>query len=321
MPDAEQQKHYLGSLSRAIAGMIGDKRWNYLIGGRNCSKSFQSQVLLAAFGSFVQGTNMENLLTKDGGGGCQDAAKAQSWIKDFQFKRIIFTSEMPQHGKRIIDGEMIKRICSNGDWMEVRKLYTHETRIRAQPTFFLFGNSTAEISPDDAYLTMQGFKLDLEYHDQFEFDNLRTQGGHPPSNWRPKDPSIDKFIHREDVLDAVTSIIFDAYTSEKQAPPQRVKDDTDSTKGPASVSVEERFAGIIINGEKHDFLSYSDIQKAMKDGGMEPKRHDMIDTLVKREYNIVPQKPSTKNAQGKSVQIRGFKGLKINTHHRFNNPN
>jgi len=319
MPDAEQLKHYLSSLARAIAGRIGDKRWNDLVGGRNCGKSLQTQVLVRAFGSFVQGTNAENLLTKDGGG--QDAAKAQSWIKDFEFKRIAFTNELSQRGKQIMDGEIIKRICSNGDYIEVRQNYQNESRIRVQASFFLYGNSTTEVSPDDALLTMQGFKLDLEYHDQSEIDDKLARGVATPPNWRPKDPSIDKFICREDVMDAVTSIIFEAYTSEKQAPPQRVQDDTNSIKGPASVSVEERFADIIIEGETTDVLSYSDIQKAMKDGGMEPKRHDMIDTLVKRVHDILPQKPSRVNEHGTRVQIRGFKGLKINNPHHFGNPN
>jgi hypothetical protein len=310
MADAEQLEHYLSSLARALAGRIGDKTWNSFVGGRDCGKSLQTKTLM---------NNAENLLTKDGVS--QDAAKAQSWIKDFEYKRIIFTNEMPKDGKQVMDGEKIKRICSAGDHMEVRQNYTNEIRIQAQATFFLFANATTEVSPDDAYTTMQGWKLDLEYHNQSEFDDKSEQGECPPAHWRVKDPSIVAYILRGDVLDAVTSIIFDAYTSEKQAPPQRVKDDTDSIKGPASESVEERFTGIIIKGGTHDFLSYSDIQNAMKDGGMEPKRHDMIDTLVKREYNIVPQRQSKKNELGKSVQIRGFKGLKINTCYTFNNPN
>ena len=321
IPDAEKQKHYLSSLSRAMAGRIGDKRWNNLVGGRNCGKSLQTQVLKRAFGSFVQGTNAENLLMKDGGGQGQDAAKAQSWLRDFEFKRIVFTSEMPQHGKKVIDGEMIKRICSNGDWIETRKNHKDEIQIRAQPSFFMFGNFGIHVSPDDAYLTMQGFKLDLEYHDQSEFDDKKEEGVEPPPFWRVKDPAIDDFIQREDVIDAVTSIIFEAYTSEKQAPPQCVKDDTDSIKGPASVSVEDRFAAIIVKGGEHDFMSYADIQNAMKGGGMEPQRHDMIDTLVKKIYNIFPQKPSKVDAEGKKVQIRGFKELTTSNQHHFNNPN
>jgi hypothetical protein len=57
IPDAEKQKHYLSTISRAMAGRIGDKRWNDLVGGRNCGKSLQTQVLSNAFGSFVQATN------------------------------------------------------------------------------------------------------------------------------------------------------------------------------------------------------------------------------------------------------------------------
>jgi hypothetical protein len=313
MPDAEQQKHYLSSTSRALAGKIGDKRWNDLIGGRNCGKSLQTQVLSRAFGSFVQGTNAENLLTKDGGG--QDAAKAQSWIKDLEFKRIVFTNEMPKQGKKIIDGEMVKRICSNGDWIEVRQNYTNENRIRAQASFFLFANDTTEVSPADAYQTMQGFKLDLEYHDQSEFDEKKEQRVEPPSTWRLKDPSIEEFICRPDVIDAFTSIIFEAYTPEKQAPPQRVKDDTNSIKGEASLSVEERFAEIIVKGDKHDVLFTKEIKRTLEECGVGTFSSAKIETLVKQVYKMDHGKPSRKDGQGKSVQDRGFKGLRISDQH------
>ena len=320
IPDAEKQKHYLNALARGLAGKIVDKRWNYVTGERFSSKSLQINTLSRAFGSFVKKTNGDNLLVK-AGGGCQDMAKAQNWMVDFEFARIVSTSEMPQHGENVIDGEIIKRICSNGDWVTARKLFKNEVQIRTQPTFFLYGNSTTKISPEDAYETMQGFKVDLQYHDQSEFDDKEEQGIAPPSTWRLKDPSIDEFVRRDDVLDAVTAIIFEAYTSDKQTPPPSVRADTDSIKGPASVSVEDSFAAIIVKDEKHDFLSYPDIQTALRDGGMEPCRGDKVDTLVKRVFNIFPQKPSRVTADGRKVQIRGFKGLKINTHFDFGNPN
>ena len=317
MPDADQLQHYLNTLARALAGRIEDKRWNQVVGGRNSSKSVQTLLLSRAFGSFVQGSNADNLLVREGAG--QDAAKAQSWIADFEMKRVIFTNEMPQQGKQKIDGEMVKRLCSGGDVMEVRKLYHHEKRMRTQASLVLFSNFTTEVSPDDAYLTMQGWTLNIEYHDQSEFDAKVTQGVDPPDYWRVKDPTINDLIRREDVLDAVTAIIFEAYTSKMQDAPQRVKDDTDSIKGPASISVEDRFAAIIIKGGDDDFLSYADIQNAMKEGGMAPQKHDKIDTLVKRAYNIFPQKPSMVNSVGRSVQVRGFKCVKVS--YDFTNPN
>ena len=116
LPDADQRKSLLNHLSRALAGHIEDKRWFVCMGTRNCGKGILCKLLMYAFGDFVQGTNAENLLVKDGH--AQDAAKALSWMKDLEFKRITFTNEMPV-GKKTMDGDMIKKICSNGDWIEM----------------------------------------------------------------------------------------------------------------------------------------------------------------------------------------------------------
>ena len=104
---------------------------------------------------------------------------------------------------------------------------------------------------------MIGIKFPNEYRDKFEFEELRDKGVEPPSHWRLKDPSIDEFIRKPGVIDAFTALIFEAFTPEKMAPPQRVKDDTNSIKGEASLSVEERFAEIIVKGQNTDVLYVS----------------------------------------------------------------
>jgi hypothetical protein len=310
LPDTAQQKMFLNKTARALAGMIGDKRWYANMGPRNCSKSMWCTGLMNTFGpSFVQLTNVENLLTKNGRP--QDAAKAQSWLQDLEFARIAYTQEMPTHGNTTIDGEMIKRICSAGDRMQVRKNYTDEMMMRSQAAFDLYFNHIDGVNPSDAYQTMIGFKFDNEFRDQFEFDELKARGVEPPANWHLKDPSIAKFILREDVRDAITSIIFGAYTPEKQDPPQRVIDDTNSIKGPAKLSDEDRFAEIVIKGEKTDVVFYAEIVAALITGGLGKLGHPKIDTQVKQVYQMVPSRPSRKNEQGKSVQGEGFKGLRI----------
>jgi hypothetical protein len=303
----------LNVIARAMAAHIEDKQWYMGMGQRNSSKSMMCKQLENAYGPFVQLTNADNLMTKDGGG--QDAAKALSWATDLEEARICYTHEMPQRGKQTINGEMIKKLCSNGDRIECRKLYCHEARIRLQATFFPFFNDAAQVSPPDAYQTMVGFKFDNEYHDQSDFDAKKEQGVEPPSCWLLKDPSIDEFILREDVIDAFTSIIFDAYTPDKQVPPQRVKDDTNSIKGEASVSVEQRFAEIIVRGVGTDVLFTKEIKRILEECGVGTFSSGKIDTLVKQLYDIDLGKPSKKDALGKSVQDRGFKGLRINDQH------
>jgi hypothetical protein len=310
LPDAEQQKMILSVFARAMAGDIEDKRWIVAMGQRNCSKGLFCKLLMSAFGDFVQGTNAENLLVKDGKG--QDAAKALSWMQPLEFKRLVFTNEM-KSGKQKMDGDMIKKISSGGDRIEVRQNYTNENQIQMQATLAVFLNDTCEVTPPDAYQTMIGIKFPFEYHDKSEFDELQEQGVEPPSCWRLKDPSIDEFIRKPGVIDAFTALMFEAYTPEKMAPPQHVKDDTNSIKGEASLSVEERFAKIVVKGEKTDVLFTKEIIMTLEECGLGVFHAAKIDTWVQNVYNMKHCQPSRKNAQGKNVQMGfGFKGLRIN---------
>jgi hypothetical protein len=312
LPDAEQQKMILSCFARAMAGSIEDKRWIVAMGQRNCSKGIFCKLLMYAFGDFVQSTNAENLLVKDGSS--QDAAKAQSWMQDLELKRIVFTSEM-KSGKQKMDGDIIKKISSGGDMIEVRQNFTNENRIQVQATLVVFLNDTREATPADAYQTMIGIKFPNEYRDKFEFEELRDKGVEPPSHWRLKDPSIDEFIRKPGVIDAFTALIFEAFTPEKMAPPQRVKDDTNSIKGEASLSVEERFAEIIVKGQNTDVLFTKEIKRTLEECGVGTYSSAKIETWVKQVYDIDPSKPSRKDENGKSVQDRGFKGLRINDQH------
>jgi len=193
----------------------------------------------------------------------------------------------------------------------VRQNFENESRIRLQSTLVQFLNDICEVSPADAYQTMIGFKFDNEYHDKSEFDEVGERGVEPPSNWRLMDHSIDEFICKPGVIDAFTKMILEAYTPERPVPPQRVKDDTNSIKGDASLSIEERFAAIIVKGEKTDVLFTKEIKRTLEECGLGTFSSAKIDTLVKQVYKLDSGKPSRKDEQGKSVQDRGFRGLRI----------
>jgi hypothetical protein len=309
LPDAEQQKMFFSCLARSMAAEIEDKRWHVCQGQRNASKGVVCKQLESAFGGFVRVTNAENLLVKDGSS--QDAAKAQSWLQGLEDARIIYTSEM-KNGQRKMDGDMIKKISSGGDMIEVRQCFTNENLIRLAGMIFVFLNDTPEMNTADAFQSMVAFKFPTEYHDQSEFDELQKRGDKPPSHWRPKDPSINSFILRPGVIDAFTALVFEAYTLEKMAPPQRVIDDTNSIKGDASLSVEERFAEIIIRGVETDVLSIKEIRTTLEEFGVGMFSGGKVETFVENVYNMKKCQPSRVNSQGKKVQIGwGFKGLRV----------
>jgi len=211
---------------------------------------------------------------------------------------------MATHSK--FDGEMLKRLCSNGDVIECRKNYENETQIRLQTTALLFANDLPQVEPVDAYQTMLGFKFQSEFHDASDF----TDASDPiQKTWRPMDHSIDAFIRQSAVIDAFVKLVLTHYTPDIQAPPDIVKIDTKSIKGTAAESLEERFKRLVqYTGNAKDVVFYQEIRNATEAAGMGRLSDTIIDSLVQKHYNLISYRPS-KKVDGHTKQDRGFKNL------------
>ena len=304
LPDEEQRQFFLNCVARALAGDITDKRWFACIGARNCGKGIFCKLLAAGFGGFVRTLQAENLLHTRGAG--QDAAKAQSWMRPHEFTRLLYSNEMRMATSSKFDGEMLKRLCSNGDVIECRKNYENETQIRLQTTVFLFANDLPQAEPADAYQTMQGFKFQSEFREACEITNKSDP---MQKNWEPMDHSIDAFIRQPAVIDAFVKLVLSRYTQDIQAPPDIVQIDTKSIKGTAAESQEERFKRLVqYTGKSKDVVFYKEIRNATEATGMGRLSDAIIDSYVKKHYNLISCRPS-KIVDGRPKQDRGFKQL------------
>ena len=252
----------------------------------------------------------ENLLSKPRS---QDAAKAQSWMRDHEYTRIAFSNQISNTrtglgvGTGKIDGEMMKRLCSNGNVIEVRKNYTDEIEIRMQMSMFLFANDMPSIDPPDAYQTMLGFQLLSEFREKADINDPLSA---VQKNWRLKDNDLHNFIKMPLVIDAFTRLILSSYTPEMLMPPDVVKEHTASIKGEAAESQEERFAKIVQLGDKNDVVFYKEIRQIVGDAGLGHLSDAKIDMYVWKLYALKSNKPS-KLVDGKKMQDRGFKHLRL----------
>ena len=307
-PDADARKFFLTCLARALAGEITDKRWFACLGPRNCGKGIFCKLLKYAFGPFVRAMNAENLVCKQS---TQDAAKAQSWMKPLEHTRVAYSNEIRAVGgarDKTLDGELIKRMCSNGDEVELRTNHKDEIQVRLQTTMFLFANDFPDITPPDAYQTMVGFKFRTEFH---EADEITDPSDPLQKNWRPMDHDIDNFIQQPAVLDAFTMLVIEHYTPSLQPPPPIVKDDTMSIRGAAAESHEERFRRLVRHtGAPDDILFYKEIRMASEAAGMGRLSDTKIESYVSMLYGLKGMKPS-KCVDGRKIQDRGFKGLAL----------
>lgn len=305
-PDADVRAFFLNCLARALAGEIPDKRWFACLGPRNCGKSILCKLLKLAFGPFVRAMNAENLILRESS---QDAAKAQSWMKPLEHTRVAYSNEMRASGAtrdKTLDGELIKRLCSNGDEVELRTNHQDEIQVRLQATMFLFANDFPAIDPPDAYQTMVGFTFLTEFRDAHEM----TDPADPcQKHWRPKDHEIDAFIQQPVVLDAFTMLLIEHYTSSIQTPPAVVQTDTASIRGPAAESQEERLKRLVrYSGAPDDVVFYKEIRLTAEAAGMGRLSDAKIEAYVRALYGIQAMRPS-KFVDGRKVQDRGFKGL------------
>ena len=304
LPDPDQRTFFLNCIARALAGEIVDKRWFVGLGARNCGKGIFCKLLKAAFGSFVRAMDTGNLIIK---ASSKDVAKSQSWMRGNEYTRILFSNEMLKAGTGILDGDIIKRVCSNGDVIEVRQNYKDEIQIRMQASIFLLANDMPPINPPDAYQTMHGFKFMSEFREEKEITDPSSD---MQKNWLPMDHSLEVFINRPDVIDAFTLLILRSYTPDIQPPPDIVKEHTTSIKGDAAESQEERFEKLVLRGDKTDVLFFNEIRQVVINAGMGTMFDKKIEGYVSKLYGLMSGKPS-KQVEGMMKQGRGFKYLRF----------
>lgn len=101
---------------------------------------------------------------------------------------------------------------------------------------------------------------------------------------------------------------------DKQPPPAIVTEHTNSLKGDAAESMEERFANIVAkSNDSKEVVFYKEIRLELMRAGMGNLLPAKIDEYVSKLYGLKPSKPS-KLVDGKMVQDRGFHGLCLQAH-------
>lgn len=266
----EQREYVLHCLARALAGCIQDKRWHVCMGERNSGKGVICDLLKMAFGPFVLTFNSENLLcSRLRGGG--DAAKKQSWMAPLEFVRICLSNEIILgDGACKMDGNMVKRLASGGDEVEVRTNYKDEERKRLQCTAFMCCNECPPADPPDAYETLEVFSFGTKFVSQEEIDGREEGGRDVPEHWAPADPTIKGWIKNPDVIDAFTRIVLDAYSGpNRQRPPSCVIDDTRMFRGPSTETDMDRIGEILRYVDNPSKKVFSEqIKMALEDSGL-----------------------------------------------------
>jgi len=151
-------------------------------------------------------------------------------------------AEVAPRGCRV-DGNLIKRIASGGDQIEVRTNYKDETRKKLQCTMFVYCNDFPPVEPSDAYQSLDVFDFYTSFHPQDEMD---ARGDSCPKHWKAADPNIKTlWVTDPLVLDAFTMTVLVAWTLNLLPAPDSVSQHTKQFKESASEAEIDRFAEVV----------------------------------------------------------------------------
>lgn len=216
-PDKIQRQSYLRFISRGLAGHIEDKQYAICCGERNSSKSVLNSALKNCFEVFVGQTNANNFIHRELS---SDPAKANSWIVDFEFKRLALSDEIQCSGKTKLDGIKVKMFSSGGDIIEGRKNHKDERNFKIQARSVMNMNATVPIDPVDAKETCVVFNFRTKFIPAEKIDDTNK------FYCKPADPSIKEFIKTPEFIVNFTHILLDHYTDEPLKLEGIVLDDT-----------------------------------------------------------------------------------------------
>ena len=213
--DEDRGQYFMDLVSRSIAGEVGDKTFNIVVGDGNSGKGVNSTINENAFGKFCMTFNAEDMAMSKVQG---DKAKARSWMIPLQYARMVISNEVQMNMP--LDGNKIKEFSGGGDTMCARANFKNEINFKLQCTPFYFVNDVPQMKP-----MMQELKNRLKYIDtQYSYLDgalYENQKGSP--NVKKADPTIKEvFCTNPEVLQTYAIMICQNYKPTKPHPPDNV---------------------------------------------------------------------------------------------------
>ncbi len=230
--DLEMIECWLNYMARGLYGHIEDKNWAVGMGERNCGKGVLVSCLENTFKKYIHTTNSENFCYKNQSGG--DSAKANSWMVNTEFARIVCTNEitMDSEGKIKINGNCIKKLSSGGDYIEARQNFKDEIQFKSQSRFMIFCNDLPPIEPSDCKETAYMFQFPSKFLSKGDerLDNqVKDSEGNVITAFYESDDNIKSLLKERDYINAFQEIILEHY-GDKIELPESMKVDQDDFK-------------------------------------------------------------------------------------------
>lgn len=294
---------FLQHIARAMAGRVKDKHWVVCLSGRNSGKGVLTALNEACWKAYTTMVISESFLMSRSTGG--DEAKKLSWLLNCEFPRLIFTNEMKvdtSDSKLCLDGNIIKgKMASGGDRLMARRNFKDEVQFRIQGRLFVWCNDLPPITPADAMSTMHKFNFPHEF-----VAELSPDPSDPRRKFqRLKDEDIKEYCQQEDVAEAYTWMVIDAYLQHEVVPSANVKDETVSFIDDSADEWSALKRVFIVTERKDDVVTSSRAAQVAKSLKLNVSPQKLKDLLIK-----LGAKPSMHIVvEGK--RTRGFTGVTV----------
>lgn len=282
-------KHFLYVLKMMICGNIEIKKWMSLEGLRDSGKGVIVTLLEKAFGSYIRSTNSNNFISKKAQG---DESKALSWLYSCEFVRILISQEN-QVGSAAYDGSLIKKLCSGGDSIEVRKNFKDERQMKMQCSLMFCCNDMPRIEPTDANETKIEVQMKTKFIEE-SFIGIRFN----KYKYLPKDDTVKTHLIQDDEI--IDAFIFAIFSADKEDYPSSLRKEIINSREDTD---EEKIINLFeVTGDDRDFLSNDDIEKMLKEGSVKKTLKNAKQILVGVGAEEVSKKINKKT-------YRGLKGI------------
>lgn len=202
----EDTEEFLLMMARALGGFIEDKIWTVIFGGRDGGKSGVIKFITLGFGAYIITINANSLLIDNNSG---DEAKKMSWAYNFDKYRVAFSNEMKVGVEG--DGNIIKRICSGGDKLLVRKNNIDEKEVISQTTLILCCNELCDFKPNDVFEKLIPFSLKSKFVNFEITPKLLKENPY----YKKASPDFDNLINDKDNINAMINLIINSFKPHK----------------------------------------------------------------------------------------------------------
>jgi hypothetical protein len=242
----EVMKFYMNRLSRSLSGLGSNKNPNVVIGDRDGGKSLLVKIKEMAFCAYQGSFDLE-ILRKDNN---PDTGRTNAKWCDYETKRIAVSLESPEKSL-VIDGSKIKKLCSNGDKIQFRKLHHESSSGRIFPNIWSYVNDMPKISGDDAREKIMEYKVNTRYYKE---DEIPEEKRYNTTYWVKQDDTIEDFITQE-VADEFLLMVIEAH-DEIISIPQTIKEE----KINEEIDINDVIKELFVKGDENSFVSYEVIK-------------------------------------------------------------